>query len=197
MEAVIRMATLADAERVLAIYSPFITDSSVSFELEPPTVSEMAGRIETCLLTHPWLIYERGGDVLGYVYASPHRSRAAYCWSADVSIYTSTLYRRMGVGRTLYTSLFACLRLQGFYNAYAGITLPNPGSVGLHEAMGFELVGVYAEVGYKFGKWHDVGWWQMALQPHIAAPAAPISLEEAVRSKGWEKAVNTGLVHLR
>jgi phosphinothricin acetyltransferase len=135
--------------------------------------------------------------MLGYVYASPHRARAAYCWSVDVSVYTSSKYRRQGVGRALYTSLFACLRLQGLYNAYAGITLPNPGSVGLHESFGFDLVGIYREVGYKSGQWHDVGWWQMALQPRIMEPPAPTMLPQAVELDGWAVAVDSGLGFIR
>jgi len=197
METVIRQATQDDAAQVLAIYTPFVTDTPVTFEIEPPTLPEMAGRIESCLQTHPWLICERDNEVLGYVYASPHRSRAAYCWSADVSVYTASAHRRKGVGRALYSSLFTCLRLQGFYNAYAGITLPNVGSVGLHEAMGFNLVGVYYEVGYKSGQWHDVGWWQMALQPHVIEPALPVQFPQADALDGWSAAMDSGLAYLR
>ena len=107
----------------------------------------------------PWLVADVGGEVLGYVYASKHRARAAYLWSVDTTVYIHPRVRRGGVGRALYTTLFGILTLQRFCNAYAGISLPNPGSVGLHEAVGFEKVGVYRGVAYKLGAWHDAGWW--------------------------------------
>ena len=113
MDTIIRLATAADAPHISDIYAPFVTDTPVSFELEPPAAADIAERIESCLQTHPWLVAERDAEVLGYVYASPHRARAAYCWSVDVSVYTAAAHRRKGLGRALYTSLFACLRLQG------------------------------------------------------------------------------------
>src|SRR5579862_9806987 len=164
--ATIRLATVNDAEQVRDIYAPAIIESPISFELEVPSVTEMARRIPANLETHPWLVCERDGEILGYVYGSPHRARAAYCWSADVSVYTAAAHHRKGIGRALYTSLFDCLRLQGLYNVYAGITLPNAGSVGLHQAMGFGQVGVYHNVGFKGDKWHDVVWLEMPLRRH-------------------------------
>src|SRR5918996_222132 len=138
----IRLATERDAEEIASIYAPNVTDTIISFELEPPTADEMRLRIEATLERCPWLVCEREGRVLGYAYADAHGSRAAYRWSVDVSVYVHEDARRMGLGRALYTSLFAALDLQGFYNAYAGATLPNPASVGLHEAVGFRPVGV-------------------------------------------------------
>src|SRR5437588_4218767 len=138
----IRFARIPDAEQVQAIYAPFCGDSPVSFETKPPTVEEMQGRIRKILEQFPWLVCESEGTIFGYVYASRHRERPAYQWSVDVTAYIGAAHRRMGVGRALYTSLFELLRLQGFYHAYAGITLPDPGSVRLHEAMGFQPVGV-------------------------------------------------------
>ncbi len=193
MDTVIRLVTPADAPALRDIYAPSVTDTAVSFELEPPTIVEMANRVESCLQMHPWLAADCGGELLGYVYASPHRTRAAYCWSVDVSVYIAAAHRRKGLGKALYTSLFACLRLQGLYNAYAGITLPNNGSVGLHESMGFEPVGIYREVGYKFGQWHDVVWLQMELQTRTTDPAPPILLPDAVRMNAWEAALNAGV----
>lgn len=193
----IRLASPADAAGILAIYQPFITDSVVSFEIEPIDEVEMSRRISHYVQTHPWLVYERAGEILGYVYASKHNERAAYRWSADVSVYTGPAQRRMGLGRALYTSLFACLRLQGIYNAYAGITLPNPASVGLHESMGFTPVGVYRSVGYKFAGWHDVGWWEMELTLRPPSPAEPVSLRQAVRMSEWKTAIDAGLPLIR
>ena len=123
---------------------------------------------------YPWLVCEIDGDVAGYAYATTHRVRAAYRWSVDTSVYVDAAPAAAGVGRGLYRSLFAILAAQGFVNAFAGIALPNPGSVALHEAVGFEPLGVYRRVGFKFGDWHDVGWWQLALTAHEASPDAPL-----------------------
>jgi len=191
--ATIRLAAAADAKAVAAIYEPNVVRSSISFEFSPPSAAEMAERIRSALEHAPWLVYTRGDDVLGYAYASKHRERAAYQWSVDVSAYIAEDHRRKGIGRALYTSLFALLRVQGFYAAHAGITLPNPGSVGLHEALGFRPVGVYRAVGYKFGTWHDVGWWQLALRERIGEPSPPLSLAEAQRRPGWAQALGAGV----
>jgi phosphinothricin acetyltransferase len=190
MSPLIRVATLADAEQVQAIYGPYCS-TPVSFELEPPSVGEMRQRLAKVLEQYPWLVCEHGGEVLGYAYAGPHRERAAYGWSVDTSAYVGRL--RCGIGRALYTSLFALLRLQGFVNAYAGVTLPNPASVGLHEAMGFRPVGVYREVGYKCGAWHDVAWYQLLLQPRPSQPMLPRALSEVRQDVNWEAALNAGL----
>jgi phosphinothricin acetyltransferase len=192
----IRLAEERDAEAIQRIYAPFVLQTAVSFEIEPPSADEMRSRIAATLARLPWLVCERQENVIGYAYASPHRARAAYGWSVDVTIYIHEEHRRHGVGRALYTSLLAALRLQGFYNAYAGVTLPNPGSVGLHEAMGFQPVGIYRDVGYKFGKWHDVGWWQLALRDR-SAPAAPENLASVVAGAGWEAAMRSGLALLK
>jgi len=177
----IRLATLADAAAIQAIYAPIVRDTIISFELVPPNVDEIRGRITKVLARYPWLVYARDSKVLGYAYASQHHDRAAYDWSADISIYVSARARRMGLGRALYQSLFALLRAQNVVNVYAGVSLPNAGSVGLHEAMGMTPVGVYRQVGYKFGAWHDVGWWEMALGERPAVPAAMLSGDEAHR----------------
>jgi phosphinothricin acetyltransferase len=134
----------------------------------------------------------RGDEVVGYAYASKHHERAAYQWSLDVSAYIDDRYRRQGIGRALYTSLFALLRLQGYYAAHAGITLPNAGSVGLHEALGFRPVGVYRSVGYKLGAWHDVGWWQLTLRDRVGEPALPLSLADARRRPEWGASLAAG-----
>lgn len=164
MPAIIRTVEDRDIERIAAIYAPYVTGSAISFEIAPPDADTMAQRIGKILAVWPWLVYEREGEVLGYAYGSEHRTRAAYRWDVDVSAYVHPQAHRQGVGRALYTALFDILRLQGFYNAMAGIALPNPASVGLHEAMGFRPVGVYPKAGYKLGRWHDVGWWQLALR---------------------------------
>jgi phosphinothricin acetyltransferase len=193
MSAQIRLAAEGDAAQVRAIYAPFCTNSAVSFEEEAPTVEEMRRRIAAILTLYPWLVCVEDDQVLGYVYAQPYRVRAAYRWSTEVTAYIAERSRRRGVGRALYTSLIRILTLQGIYSAFAGITLPNPASVGLHEAVGFRHLGVYRRVGYKFGAWHDVGWWQLAIQPHIAHPDPPRDLPAVQGDEGWESALHAGL----
>jgi phosphinothricin acetyltransferase len=197
MASIIRLATGRDAGQVQAIYAPNVRDTAISFEVEAPSVREMRQRIVETLRQYPWLVCERNGEVLGYVHGSRHAQRAAYQWSVDVSVYIHERLRRTGVGRALYTSLFKVLTLQGFYNAYAGITLPNEASVGLHEALGFRPVGVYRTVGYKLGAWHDVGYWQLALRERASAPAPPVSVSVAQGYAAWEAALTAGLPLLR
>lgn len=173
--------------------APVVTSTPTSFELIPPTVEEMGQRIEQKLLTHPWVVYETQGLVVGSAYASPYRARAVYQWSVEVSVYLHERWRGQGIGRALYTSLFALLHLQSFFSVYAGITLPNPASVAL-ERMGMHPVGVYHQVGYKLGNWHDVGWWQGTIQPHLQQPPAPLTLVDAQALEGWEAALQRGTV---
>lgn len=152
-----------DAGACAAIYAPFVEQSAVSFEEVAPDAAEMSARIAATQATHSWLVAESRGESAGFAYACPHRARAAYRWSADVSVYVGADRRRAGVGRALYTELLGRLRAQGFHVACAGITLPNEASVGLHESFGFEPVGIYREIGWKAGAWRDVGWWQLRL----------------------------------
>jgi len=154
----IRLATPADGAALAEIYAPSVVARATSFELEPPDGDEMSRRVEAILARTPWIVCIAGDRLAGYAYASAHRARPAYQWSVDVSAYVDPGWQRGGVGRALYTSLLAILELQGFRNAYAGIALPNPASVGFHEALGFTPVGVYHRVGYKLGAWHDVMW---------------------------------------
>jgi L-amino acid N-acyltransferase YncA len=185
----IRLATEEDAVQFLEIYGPFCRETSVSFETEPPNLDEMQRRILETLPSFPWLVCEDDGLVLGYAYASKHRERAAYVWAVDVSVYIREGCRRGGIGRALYTALFAFLRLQGYYRALAGTTLPNPGSVGLHRAMGFQPVGVYRSIGYKCGSWHDVAWWELTLRDSDGEPKPPRELEAVRASREWDEAI--------
>jgi phosphinothricin acetyltransferase len=152
-----------DAAACASIYEPYVSDSAVSFEIVPPDAAELARRIEA---THAWLVAEAtDGEVTGFAYGGPHRARAAYRWATEVSVYVHQQHQRRGVGRALYGELLPLLGRQGLQVAVAGITLPNPASVALHEAIGFEPVGVYRRIGWKAGRWHDVGWWQLELAP--------------------------------
>lgn len=195
----IRLASLEDAAQVQAIYVPVVRETAISFEWEPPSVEEIASRIRRVQDANlPWLVLDRSSEILGYVYAGPHRGdRMAYRWSVEVSVYIHPQWHRKGVGRALYTSLFSILRLQGFQNVYAGATQPNPGSVALHEAMGFREVGLYRKVGFKFGKWHDVLWWYLTLGSHPESLDLPLSLEAVQAHPGWSEALDAGLPLLR
>lgn len=172
----IRLAVDSDSEAIARIYSPAVTDHATSFELVPPDASEMAERMRKIGTQYPWLVREEEGVVVGYAYASAHRERWAYQWSVDVCAYVDSTAHRRGTGRALYTSLFAVLVLQGYRNAYAGLALPNPASEGLHRAVGFVRVGVYHRVGYKFGAWHDVAWFERQLAERITDPPPPLPI---------------------
>ncbi|HEU4462191.1 MAG TPA: GNAT family N-acetyltransferase [Solirubrobacterales bacterium] len=160
----------SDAAACAAIYAPQVEGSAVSFEERAPDAVELAARIERSGASHAWLVAERGGEVVGYAYATAFNERPAYRWSAGVSVYVAEAARGQGVGRVLYEALFARLRERGFRMACAGITLPNEASVGLHEALGFEPIGINREIGFKEGAWRDVGWFQLELSP---APTGP------------------------
>jgi phosphinothricin acetyltransferase len=152
-----------DAKACAAIYAPYVRDTAISLEEVAPTPAEMAARIDRTSKTHPWLIAEDAGEVIGYAYGSQHRERTSYRWATDVAVYVAPQSQRCGAGRTLYETLFGRLAQQGYRVACAGVTLPNEASVGLHEACGFKPVGVYRRIGFKLGAWWDVGWWQRAL----------------------------------
>ena len=158
-----------DAVACAAIYAPHVEAGPTSFEEQAPDAVELADRIEG---SQAWLVAEEGGEVVGFAYACPHRSRPAYRWSVDVSVYVAADRQGEGHGRRLYEALFANLRERGFRVACAGITLPNQSSVALHERLGFEPVGVYRGIGWKAGGWRDVGWWQLELSPGAEDPPA-------------------------
>ncbi len=192
MSARIRLAQPSDAAAVAAIYAPVVEQTPTSFELVAPDEQEMRRRITSTLEHYPWLVCEAGGELLGYVYATRHRERPAYRWSVEVSAYVATRARRRGVGRALYTSLFELLARQGFHQAFAGITLPNEASVRLHQSLGFAPIGVFRRIGFKFGAWHDVGWWQRDLSPLRDEPAEPRPLPELLGEPGFDEWLATG-----
>lgn len=192
----IRLATAADGPALATIYAPAV-ECATSFELEPPDGAEMGRRVERLAARTPWLVCAHEGDVIGYAYASPHRDRHAYQWSVEVSAYVRADVHRAGVARALYASLFAVLTLQGFRNAYAGITLPNAASVGLHEAVGFTPVGIYRGIGYKLGGWHDVVWLERALGPRVVDPPEATGLSEVRETPAFRAALAVGLPLLR
>lgn len=192
MKLSIRPATSADAAPMLAIYAEFIKHTPISFETEVPTPAEFQQRIEEYTRLAPWLVCDADGRVAGYAYGSRHRQRAAYQWSVDATVYTHGDFRRRGIGAALYGNLFRVMRAQGFCTVYAAITLPNAGSVGLHEALGFRPIGVYEGVGHKLGRWHDVGWWGLRLRELTENPQPPRAPRDALAevTLGAEEAAN-------
>jgi phosphinothricin acetyltransferase len=173
----VRDATTADAEGCAAIYAPYVLTSAASFETDPPGPGELARRIATALATHAWLVAERDGVLVGYAYATAYKTRAAYRWTCETSVYVAADAQRGGVGRTLYAALLTRLQARGFRSAVAGMTLPNEASAALHEALGFSRCGVLPRVGWKAGRWHDVALLQRDLGPGPSGadqPAEPV-----------------------
>jgi L-amino acid N-acyltransferase YncA len=165
----VRPATLADAAACAAIYAPYVRETAITFELDPADEAEMAHRIEAAVAAYAWLVLVHpaddghADDVVGYAYGSQFKSRAAYRWSCEVSVYLRVGLRRSGAGRALYSALLPILADRGYRIAVAGMTLPNDASEGLHRAMGFEPVGVHRNIGWKHGAWHDVAFMQRPL----------------------------------
>ena len=156
----IRPGTPDDAELMREIYAPYVRETPITFEEDVPDVSEMRGRIETVLDRHMFFAAEENGVMLGYAYAAPYRQRPAYRFATEVSVYVAKHRRAEGMGTALYRELLGWLEERGYHSALAALTLPNAASVQLHESAGFEKVAHFVEVGRKFDRWHDVGWWQ-------------------------------------
>ncbi len=170
----VRDATERDAEACAAIYGPYVTDTAVTFEYEPPSPAEMARRIVAAQRGHAWIVLEDGeGAVVGYAYAGPFKERAAYRWSCEVSVYLAPGRRRTGGGRQLYGAMFARLTERGFRTLVAVMTLPNDASEGLHRALGFEPVGTFRRIGWKHGQWRDVALAQRSIGPAGGPPSEP------------------------
>ena len=179
----IRLATRNDAKAILAIYEPYISNTSFTFETEVPSIAAFAERIENYLQHWPWLVCEVDGSIAGYAYAGRYRERVAYQWCVESSIYIHDDFQRQGIAKKLYTKLMDILRVQEYRNVYAVINLPNERSVRFHEACGFEWFANYEKVGYKLGKWKTVGWWKLVLNEFIDEPPAPVGFSALEREK--------------
>jgi L-amino acid N-acyltransferase YncA len=164
----IRGATVADAEACARVYAPYVDGSCISFEYEAPSAADLAGRMAAA---HAWVVAEEDGDVVGYAYASPHKARAAYRWTADVAIYTDARRQGRGLGRRLYEELLGLLPGLGLRVLVAVVAQPNPSSDALHRSLGFEEIGVHRGIGWKDGRWHDVRLWQLRIGDDGAPPA--------------------------
>ena len=173
---IIRLATPADAAGCLSIYRPYVESSHSTFEIDVPSVDAFAQRMARFLETHPWLVAVDDARIAGYAYAAPFKDRPAYQWTAEVSVYIAPDRSRRGAGRALYRSLLRCMHGQGYLNAVGLIALPNDASVALHESFGFERVALLPKPGFKAGRWHDVGWWWLALGPAPSPPRPPLPL---------------------
>ncbi|GAA4593042.1 phosphinothricin acetyltransferase [Actinoplanes octamycinicus] len=173
MSLTIRDATAADADACAAIYRPYVLDTAITFETDPPSAAEMAARITETAETHAWLVAEDAGRVIGYAYARPFAARPAYRWSCEVSVYLEMGRRRTGAGRALYGVLLPRLVTRGYHVAVAKMTLPNEASLGLHAALGFQPVGTHPRIGWKHRAWHDVAIAQLSLTGASTPPADP------------------------
>ena len=174
----IRVAGKEDAAGILDIYAPYILNSSLTFETEIPALIDFEERILSYLRNWPWLVCEIDGLIAGYAYGTRYRERTAYQWCVEVSVYIHDNYKRAGVAKALYAALIDILKKQGYRNAYAVINLPNENSVSFHESCGFTYFATYEKVGYKLGKWKNVGWWQLQLNDYSEEPAAPVPFLE-------------------
>jgi phosphinothricin acetyltransferase len=195
--AAIREAGPGDVAAIASIYAPYVHDSAISFELASPDAGNIAARIARAADAYPWLVCERVGEVIGYAYASEHRSRAAYRWTVEVSVYVRRDAQRGHVARGLYEALFELLKLQHRCLALAGITMPNPASVGFHEALGFQRCAMYPNTGHKHGAWHDVGWWQRPLGELPEMPTEPERLTGLRDTPEFAAALRQGEAALR
>lgn len=194
---VIRIAKEQDAVPMLEIYAPFVKETAITFEYDIPTGEEFSKRIKKYLLEYPWLVWEQEEQTIAYAYASKHRDRAAYQWSVESSVYVRPDFQRKGVARSLYRVLFDLLKAQGILNVYAGIAQPNMKSVLLHQSCGFSDVGIYKNVGYKSGAWHDVLWMHKSLGHHPLQPQKPVlfrDFQDTDSCKNIMKSVNETLV---
>lgn len=180
---VIRMATLEDAPAIYKIYEPYILETAITFEYDPVPLPVFKKRMETVLEQFPWLVYERGGEILGYAYCAKFKERAAFAWDCECSVYIDQKAHRQGIATALYDKLFELVNEQGYYTIYALITYHHESSMELHKRFGFERVGVYEKTGYKFGKWWDLLVMEKRLRPCDEVPAETISIQELLQSR--------------
>lgn len=189
----IRLATENDSESLLTIYGEYIRNTAVTFETDIPSVVEFSNRIRNVLESTPWLVCEINGENVGYAYASKHRERAAYQWSVDVTVYINPQFHRKYIATALYTALIELLKIQGYYSTYAGVSLPNVNSEGFHESFGFKPVGVFHNVGYKFGEWRDVKWFELRILGYFANPEVPITINKIKDTEDFRNIIKNAM----
>ena len=189
----IRSVKESDSKAIQEIYAPYVLHTPVSLETKVPSLSEINRRILKIKNELPWLICEIDNEVAGYAYAVDHRSRTAYQWTKELSVYIDPKYRRKRLASALYTSVIDILKVQGALNVLAGITLPNSESVSFHENFGFKLIGIYHRVGYKLNKFHDTGWYEYVINNSDNAPLPIVQVSKLRNSGEWVKAIHHGL----
>lgn len=188
----IRVATESDMAAMLAIYAPFVENTAITFDMKVPTLSEFTERIKKIQREAPCLVYDLDGEVLGYAYASAHRTREAYKWTREMSVYIREDAKSKKYGTALYSSLIELLKCQNYRSVLAGITLPNIPSVNFHERFGFHPVGVYNNIGYKLGKPHRVGWWQLMIDNEATLAQDIIPIDAVLATEEGQKALKKG-----
>lgn len=166
----IRMAKESDADKILDIYTPYVTDTAITFEYTVPTLAEFIARMKKTLAKYPYLVAVQNDEILGYAYASEFKSRAAYNWAVETTIYVKQQIRKSGVGKKLYLALEEVLKRQNICNLYACIAYPNPGSIGFHEHLGYQTIGHFSKCGYKLDTWYDMIWMEKMIGEHIIDP---------------------------
>lgn len=187
----IRLITEKDVNEVLSIYKYYVDNTIVSFEYIAPSPEEYLQRIKTNTEKYPWLVCLHKNEIIGYAYGSTHRYRTAYQWSPESTIYLAPGFHSKGIGRMLYETLFSLLTLQGYYNVFAGVALPNEKSVGFHQALGFEEIGIFKNIGYKHGNWHHTHWFQLMLNEHQTNPTTPKKMKEVISSEAFSAIINS------
>lgn len=166
----VRFVQTTDAPAILEIYTPFVRETAISFESEPPDIETFRQRVSTYAEQSPWLVATTEGQIVGYAYGTAHRSRGSYQWNQEVTVYVSPSHQRKGIARLLYQKLLDLLKEMGFYKALAVITLPNDASIRFHEDFGFQHIGDMKKIGFKFGRWYTTSWWDKDLQAEDFAP---------------------------
>lgn len=187
----IRLITQHDVAAALEIYRHYVLTTAITFEYDVPTEAEFLQRITTNTVDYPWLVCVDNNNIVGYAYGSRHRYKTAYQWSPESTIYLSAEAQGRGIGRVLYETLFAILKLQGYFNVYAGVALPNDKSERLHRAFGFAEIGDFKKIGYKLGQWHDVRWFQLHLAEHVDSPPPPKTMREIIDSEDFSRILST------
>jgi L-amino acid N-acyltransferase YncA len=193
----IRLASPDDSVAMAGIYEPYVRNTAVSFEYDPPTAEVFRERIAGVVPKYPWLVFEIDGRIAGYSYASRYSERPAYQWSVDSTVYIHPGFQRRKIASSLYYALFELLKLQGYYNVYAAVTSSNLQSECFHRSFGFEPVGTYRNVGYKLDRWHDVTWWQLRLAEHPPVPAAPGTIAEIAATLGFAAIIEKAAAIIR
>lgn len=183
----IRLITPDDAEAALNVYAPYVLHTSATFEYEVPAVESFRKKIEKITAQYPWLVCECDGEIAGYAYGSIHRDRTAYQWSPEATVYLSEKYHRRGIARVLYSALFEMLKMQGYFNAFAGVLATNEKSVEFHRAMGFEDIGLFKNIGFKLSEWHTNLWMQYEIQKPIPNPPLPIPIGMILKTKNFKE----------